>query len=178
MTYFSLLTDERPNIVQAMTRIVGSAKSIYKNEAIRYLQIKVEESRSSNSHSQVVIYTEPIDGGYGYDEWDSFWTENAEETEIAKKLLQRIRFKNENVYYGDDYLEFTVRHSPRLEAIENAIHDLKYGDFYDELHREDEGYTVITKDVRGLRKFQQKHHKVVSVYKEDDFDTLYNVYIS
>lgn len=178
MTYFSLLTDERPNIIQAMTRLVDSAKSIYKNEPIRYLRIEVENSETSDADGEVVIYTEPIDGGYGYDEWDSFWTENAEETEIAKKLIRRVRFKNENVHYGDGYLEFTVKHSPKIEAIENAIFDLKNGNFYDELHREDEGYTVITKDVRGLMKFHHKHHNVVRVYQDDDFDTLYNVYIS
>jgi hypothetical protein len=178
MAYFTLLTDERPSIVEAMAKLVGSAKDIYRTEPIRYLRIEIQESNSRNSHSQVVIYTEAIDGGYGWDEWNSFWTETLEESEIAKKLLQRIQFKNENVHYTNNYLEFTVKYSPKIKAIEDAIHDLRKGGFYDELHREDEGYTVITKDVRGLRKFQEKHNKVVSIYKEDDFDTLYNVYIS
>ena len=103
-----------------------------------------------------------------------------EEVEQAKQLIRRIHFDNERIeydgYWGELYIN--IRNSPRLIKIRKAVSDLKNGKFYDELHREDEGYSLITKDIKGLKAFQQKHSDVVSIYQSDFGNTLFNVYIS
>lgn len=165
----------KKNIVEAMVDIVGEAKDIYKKEPITYLTIFVH---LENGINYLCIETRQVDSDFN-DQWGSVRLDNKEEVEIARKLLRRVRFGREYVEFdkeGD--LEIYVKDSPRLQKIRNAVDDLKYGKFYDELHREDEGYTVITKDVRGLKEFQKRHSDVVSVYGSDFGRDLFYVYIS
>ena len=159
-----------------MYYIVSSAKSIYENEPIEDLRIIISEE-----HNKFYIEVEAtqVDSEhfdcYGIESLDS-----EEEVEQARKLIRRIRFENENIeydgYWGDFYIN--IKNSPKLIKIRNAVSDLKYGNFYDELHREDNGYTVITKDIKGLKAFQQKHSDVVSIYQSDFGKELFHVYIS
>ena len=164
------------DIIKKMINIVGIAKSIYKTEPIENLRIVISKEHNSSyiEVEAIQVDSEHFDC-YGIESLDS-----EEEIEQAKQLIRRIRFKNESIeydgYWGELYIN--IKNSPKLIKIRKAISDLKYGNFYDELHREDDGYNVITKDKIGLQAFQQKHSDLVNVYQSDFGNTLFNIYIS
>lgn len=166
----------KEDIVKKMINIVGTAKNIYRQEPIEDLRIVISEEHNS-------FYIEVEATQVDSEHFDCYAIESLnskEEVEQAKQLIRRIHFDNERIeydgYWGELYI--SIRNSPRLTKIHQAISDLKNGKFYDELHREDEGYSLITKDIKGLKAFQQKHSDVVSVYQSDFGKTLFNIYIN
>ena len=164
------------DIVKKMIDIVDTTKRIYKDYPVEDLRIIISKEHNS-------FYIEVEGREIDSEHFDCYAIESLnseEEVEQAQQLIKRIRFDNEKIeydgYWGELYIN--VRNSPRLTKIRNAVSDLRNGNFYDELHREDEGYTVITKDIKGLKEFQRKHSDVVNIYQSDFGNTLFNVYIS
>lgn len=158
------------NLIQTQINAVRTAKDIYKTEPLTYLEIKISEGNNIN---YLVVKSMSVDSEY----LDTWFCKTITDKETAIKLIHRVQFKNEHVEYTDKGLEVYIKNSPRLNRIRKAVHDLRHGNFYDELHKEDIGYTIITNNIKGLKKFQQKYRDIVKIYPDDDCKGLYDVFI-
>lgn len=154
-------------IVGKMIRIVEVARSIYKEEPLRYIRVSVHKD-CHGKEWYAELESMSIDKEF-LDCWELV-SLTPNEVEPAIKIIKRINFGNERVTYLDNGVELYVRSSPRVEKIEESIRALRNADFYKELHQEDGCvYSCILKDTekakRELRQFLNSYSNVECHYE-------------
>lgn len=160
-------------MIEKMIRIADTAKNIYKNEPLSYICIGVVESHGKY---YVEVEATPICNEH-LECWEIIQIDKFE-VDTAVKLIHRIKFNSENVIYNDNGIEFYVKDSPKLRAIESAINDLKDSSFYKELHHEDGcSYSCILKNTKNAIKDLERYvntHSNVSCYFDEG---IYHIYM-